>query len=244
MQRESARQTRPDRPLRVVSYNIHACVGRDGRFAPPRILQVLEALDADIIGLQEVEDRRIHGETVTDYLAAGLSMYASPGPTLNRGEDAYGNLLLTRTAPTDIERFDLSVGRREPRGAISARLDVGGHRINAIVTHFGLAMGERKRQLAALLEATSGSKSELNILMADFNEWRPANGLHRRLRKHFEPCRALRTFPAHAPLLALDRIYVAPHGHIERVHVDRSGIVRVASDHLPLVADLALDASS
>lgn len=236
------------RPLRVVTYNVHACVGRDGRFAPARILQVLDALDADIIGLQEVEDRRVHGQTVTEYLADGLGMHACPGPTLRRGEpiggdsqgNAYGNLLLSKLPPKRVEHIDLSIARREPRGAVAARFDVSGRDVTVTVTHFGLSMAERKRQLTALLDATTTNASDVNILMADFNEWRPANGLHRQLRKHYEQCRPLRTFPSQAPLLALDRIYVAPHGHIDRVHVDRGGIVRVASDHLPLVADLSL----
>lgn len=234
--------TDPDtsRLLRAVSYNIHACVGRDGRFAPARIVQVLRDLDADIIALQEVEDRSIRGRSVTDYLADELDMHAEAGPTLNRGDNAYGNLLLSRLPVIDARRHDLSVKDREPRGAIEVTYDAGTTRITALATHLGLAAAERKRQVEKLTASMHRHTKDLRILMADFNEWRPGNRLHRQLSEHYSPSKALRTFPSGAPLLALDRIYVAPHGRIERVHVDRSGVARIASDHLPLVADIRL----
>ena len=42
------------RTLRVATYNIHRCRGLDGRTNPARIAEVIRAIDADVIALQEV----------------------------------------------------------------------------------------------------------------------------------------------------------------------------------------------
>ncbi len=40
-------------PIRVATYNVHACVGRDGRHDPERVARVIGELDADVVALQE-----------------------------------------------------------------------------------------------------------------------------------------------------------------------------------------------
>ena len=44
-------------PITIASYNIHRCIGGDGRFDPARVRRVIEELDADVVALQEVETR-------------------------------------------------------------------------------------------------------------------------------------------------------------------------------------------
>jgi endonuclease/exonuclease/phosphatase family metal-dependent hydrolase len=53
--------------------------------------------------------------------------------------------------------------------------------------------------------------------------------------------RIMATFPAYAPMRALDGIYV--RGDLEMIHLDRSRLAlgRTASDHLPLLAELELE---
>ena len=46
--------------IRVVTYNIHTCVGVDRRYDPARIAAVLREIDADVACLQEVDARRRH----------------------------------------------------------------------------------------------------------------------------------------------------------------------------------------
>ncbi|MDT8264805.1 EEP domain-containing protein, partial [Roseomonas sp. DSM 102946] len=43
--------------LRVASYNVHKCVGRDGRFDPQRIAAVIGEMDADLVAIQEADRR-------------------------------------------------------------------------------------------------------------------------------------------------------------------------------------------
>jgi endonuclease/exonuclease/phosphatase family metal-dependent hydrolase len=135
-----------DRRVRIVSYNVHACIGRDRRFAPERIAGLLQELEADFVALQEVEDRPWGDGTVSDYLAECLDMHPHRGATLYRGDARYGNLLLAREPAVAHRLHDLSVGPREPRGAIEADFLVAGRKLRLFVTHLGLRGGERKRQ--------------------------------------------------------------------------------------------------
>jgi len=53
-----------------------------------------------------------------------------------------------------------------------------------------------------------------------------------------------RTHPAMFPLFALDRIYWDVELQGQEFHVHRSRLARLASDHLPVVARLAVPASA
>ncbi|WP_405242166.1 endonuclease/exonuclease/phosphatase family protein [Lentisalinibacter salinarum] len=228
------------RRVRIVSYNVHACIGRDRRFMPDRIAAVLEELDADFVALQEVEDRPYRGMTVTEYLADRLGMHAHRGATLYRGDAHYGNLLLAREAAVAHRLHDISVGSREPRGAIEADFEAGGRTLKIFVTHLGLRAGERRRQIRRLLPALDRGEADVQVLAGDINEWRPGAAASRLLTRSLGPVPLPRTFPAGAPLFALDRLYVTPRDVVVRVDAVRTRDARQASDHLPLVADLRM----
>jgi len=228
--------------LRIVSYNVHACIGRDGAFAPERTAEVLAHLDADFVALQEVEDRSYRGMPVSAFLAAELGMHAYRGPTLGRNDADYGNLLLAKLAADDVRMHDLSVTRREPRGAIETLHTVGKARVSLTVTHLGLSGAERRRQLTQLLEHLDHLDAELRVLAGDLNEWRPISTVHRQLVHRFGPPPPVRTFPSSRPLLALDRIYVAPREAVKDLRAERSAAARIASDHLPIVCDVQIPA--
>ena len=226
--------------IRIVSYNVHACIGRDQRFAPERIADVLEELNADFVALQEVEDRPYRGMTVTDYLAERLGMHAHRGATLYRGDAHYGNLLLAREPAVEHRLHDLSVGSREPRGAIEADFVTGGGTLRLFVTHLGLRAGERHRQVRRLLGEVERGGADVRVLAGDINEWRPGAAASRLLARRLGPSPGLRTFPAVAPAFALDRLYVSPTDAVAERRAVRTPAARRASDHLPLVSDLTL----
>ena len=235
----------PLRSLRVVSWNVHQCVGLDARYAPERIARVLRELAPDIVGLQEVDTGRPAREALhqLDFLARATDMAAVAGFNLRRETGDYGNALLTRLPVREVRRLDLSIPRREPRGALDVELAApGGGRLRAIVTHFGLNPKERRIQADRLGCAIDGHAAGLpTLLVGDLNEWFP--GATRRLAAladRFEEEFAGRSFPAPAPFLALDRIYVAPQPVSARCRVWRGWPARLASDHLPLVVDLVL----
>lgn len=226
--------------LRVASYNVHAFVGTDGRFAPDRIAAVLRQVDADLVALQEVEDRLYKGMPVSNWLARELGLVAIPGPTLKRGDADYGNLVLSRHDPVAVATHDLSVAGREPRGAIAMDIVIGQHRIRLVATHFGLTNRERRRQLQRLEPVLESEGANLVVLCADLNEWWPWAAVHRQLGAWLERLGSPNTFPSRLPLFALDRIYASPGQATTRLSTVANSATRRASDHLPVVADFDL----
>jgi endonuclease/exonuclease/phosphatase family metal-dependent hydrolase len=223
--------------LRFASYNIHLGIGRDGIFRPERTAAVIDELDADVVALQEVSLGG-PGFDMLDYLRRKCGLNAIAGPTLLSSRGEFGNAILTRLHHGEVQRWDLSVGVFEPRGAIDTRVAHGGHSLRVIATHLGLRPGERRRQIRQLLKIIETDNRFPTVLLGDVNEWflwgRPLRWMHR----HFKRTPAPPTFPAGRPLFALDRIWVEPRSALQRIRVHASATARIASDHLPIVASV------
>jgi endonuclease/exonuclease/phosphatase family metal-dependent hydrolase len=241
---EPARRARVARPLRVASYNIHRCVGRDGRCDPGRVGDVLDELQCDIVGLQEVDNSP--GDSPTsmqlEYLARRTGMNAVAGLRIVRHMGHYGNALLTRHRILRARRHDLSTSPwLEPRGAVDAEIDLGGLTCRALVTHLGLVPGERHAQARTVLALVGETPfDEPLVLLGDINEWLPIGRSLRALHALFGRPPYARSFPAGFPLFALDRIWARPRDSLRTVRAHRSALSRVASDHLPVVGEWSL----
>lgn len=230
--------------LSLASYNIHRCIGSDGIYDPGRIRAVLQELDADVVALQEVEVYR-DDPGLLEYLCQDSGWQAIHGITLSRENGKYGNALLSRLPVEEVYRQDLSVGEREPRGALHAKLQRDQLSLRVIATHFGLRPGERRKQarlIARALDSESRAieKPEVTVLMGDFNEWFLWGNTLRRLQRHFMPAPSPATFPSRFPLFALDRIWLTPGPARTDVKAVKSPLTRTASDHLPLLARVYL----
>lgn len=223
--------------LGLATYNIHSCVGGDGRYDPERILGVLKELDADIIALQEVDSREHRGLELMHWLAQETGLHAIAGPTLLRQTGKYGNALLLRCDPLRVRLIDLTVLRNEPRGAIDVDVNCDGHILQLIATHLGLRPAERREQVQRVLE---GFGTKHCVLMGDLNEWFIWGRPLRWIQAMFGRARHLATFPARCPILALDRIWVRPPHAVMQLRVHSTALARQASDHLPLRAVLEL----
>ncbi len=230
--------------VRAATYNIHRGIGIDGRYDPDRIMRVVEALDADIIAFQEVSDRspltgvidlyrRLHG--VAGYqVVVGISRVVD-------GE-RYGNALLSRFPVVHSATLDITVGDREPRGAIMVELDVGGAPLAVVTAHLGLKRWERRRQFRYLDDLVAAMKAEGTpvIVMGDFNVWPIDIADLRRIGGLIGVRNAPPTFPAPLPVLALDRIWTIPHSILRGVRVASAGQARWASDHRPVVGEVTV----
>lgn len=240
--------------LRVVTYNIHKCRGLDRRTRPARIADVLRELDADLIALQEVLTRQetAHPEDHARFIAAELGLHSAFGHNRMIGGGLYGNVLLSRYPLGTVCNHDISTHGREPRGCL--RVDAhlpGGAVLHIFNVHLGTAFLERRAQARRLLGPGILNRPGLRgprIVLGDFNEW--TRGLATRmLRAHFvapdlrEHLHRSRTYPGLLPFLHLDHIYFDPALRLHRMRLHRTRRSLLASDHLPLVADLSLGVS-
>ncbi len=237
--------------MRVMSWNVHAMTGPDGRCDPDRIARVIDELRPDVAGLQEVAIPGVksEGPDPAQIVGALAGMRSAFGATMyHRLGSAFGNAVLSHHPILSIRNYDLSVPGREPRGCVRADVALDGTHVHFFAAHLGLHWRERRRQAAQLLSADILRDAALAhplVLVGDFNSLSVRSAVPRWLRRQLVDCaRAGRneapTFPAWFPLLRLDHCYVDAAFRVLSVEVVRSPLTRRASDHLPVVVDLEL----
>ena len=223
---------------RIVSYNVHRCVGLDRACRPERIAELVRSLDADVVVLQEIETTR-HAPDQPSQLEAlcAETEYAAIAGGLLPARRGFGNAILTRGIVIGVDRLDLTVARREPRGALAVDIQQGDSQLRVVGTHLGLRPAERLVQMAKLLAwlPTEGSL----LLLGDFNDWRRRGPIVQRLDALFGIVPGVRTFPSWRPIFALDRIWSRPRELVTEIRPVSSRATRIASDHLPIVATLS-----
>ena len=125
---------------------------------------------------------------------------------------------------------------------------VNHHLVHIFNVHLGTALRERKHQATRLIDQDLLRAVDISgprVVLGDFNEW--VHGLVTKTLSaefHLTDLRAhlsrTRMYPAILPLLHLDHIYFDHHLRVEKARFYRTRLSLMASDHLPLVADLAL----
>jgi endonuclease/exonuclease/phosphatase family metal-dependent hydrolase len=238
--------------FRIVTYNVHKCRGIDGRSSAARIVQVLQEINADIVALQEVlciqgrnsEDDQAH------FIARELGFDFRMGENRELLGGLYGNVVLSRFPMLDSHNHDISVSGREERGCLRADVDFGlGVPLHVYNVHLGTSFLERRHQARKLISEAILEDANIpgpRVMLGDFNEW--TRGLATRvLADHFQSAdirlhmRRTRTYPGVLPIMHLDHIYFDETLDLEHAHLHRSRTALVASDHLPIFADLRLN---
>ena len=231
--------------LRLATWNIHSAIGADERMDMQRVVSVIDSIEPDIIGLQEVGWHRSHHSRVDqfEFLREKTDYHVVEGLTRDPLRSQFGNALLTRLPVTGTRWVDLKVLGHPPRGAVAVDLGDGDTRLRVIVTHFGLTPPEREVQAKRLVDAVvpDAAGSPPTVILGDFNMVRESTRASRLLSEHFSTCVAAPTYPSRRPVLPLDRIYLSSHWQVHRSRVVDTDKSRVVSDHLPLVADVAFD---
>lgn len=229
--------------MRIMTYNIRAGRGMDGRLSLSRIAQVIEAESPDIVALQEVDSQRKRTtyEDQAHVLAERLGYHCAfvHARRWTRGE--YGNAILSKFPILDCQRLALPKPARLPveaRCVLQCRL---GHPDGEVLfwnTHLGLLAAERRAQVAAMIQEYLRSHQELPlVLCGDFNA-RPRSKEISGLSLHLQRVLSQRTFPGFLPVVHLDHVFHTKHLRVDRTFVPKTLLARRASDHLPLVVDL------
>jgi endonuclease/exonuclease/phosphatase family metal-dependent hydrolase len=233
--------------LRVATYNIHRCRGLDGRTSPSRIADVIRTIDPDIIALQEVVGASPRSAGHAEELGAQLGMGWVMAPARHLRHALFGNAVLSRLPILHHVQYDLSWKTCEPRCCQRVDIAVGSHTLHLYNVHLGTAYLERRYQASRLVSFVHDRRvGQPKIVLGDFNEWMrglATQMLSQRLnsidlRAHL---RRRRTYPGVFPLLHLDHIYYEGKVEVARLELPRTRLALLASDHLPLVAELTVE---
>lgn len=237
---------------RILTYNVHRCVGNDRRLDVARIADVLATLRPDIVALQELDVRRARTGHVDQAheIAERLDMVCHFHAALKVEEELYGDAILTAYPETLIQVGPLPghprIAALEPRGALWVEVEIDGKKLQVINTHLGLVPREQQVQASHLAGRSWLEHPRFagpRMLLGDFNAG-GASVVYRTLSARLEAARRLSpkrsptaTFPSQLPVLRIDHIFVSPEIRVLDVFAPFDPAWRVASDHLPLVMD-------
>lgn len=224
--------------LRIATYNLQKCVGLDLRRRPDRILQVIEALDAQVVVLQEV-DKRLpprpaalpHG-MIEDH-GWHILPFGAPGGSLGW----HGNAMLAAPTIEVGETGHINLPGLEPRGAIYADLSTSIGEIRVVGLHLGLLRHYRLLQVAAIMRSLRQLTPRSTVLAGDFNEWGSGRDLDA-AAKGVTFIQSPPSFPSPSPVARLDRFALCPELKHVGTGTNRAQPARIASDHLPVWVDL------
>jgi endonuclease/exonuclease/phosphatase family metal-dependent hydrolase len=246
-----------------MTYNIRGCVGADGKCEPSRVADVIRSVEPDVVALQEVDvgQGRSGNLDQAQHLAELTNLSAHFTSARETGGGHYGNAILTHHPYELRAEGILPVRRGEVRAAQWLRLSLPEGYLDVVNTHLSLHFLERLAQARALFSddpalpelgrepapfaALSGTLDRL-ILCGDFNSG-PFSPIYFWLRHRLTDVQraggrsARATWPARCPLLRLDHVWIGRDLRVQRVEVPRNAGTRIASDHLPIVVDLAIE---
>lgn len=239
--------------IRIMTYNVHSCIGMDGKLSPDRIARVIAQYDPDIVALQELDAgrHRTNGIDQAEVIARTLAMDFHFHPAMQLEEEKYGDAVLSHHPIRLIRAAELPrlSGRTflEPRGALWVSVTVDGVEYQLINTHLGLSPRERLLQCEALLGPDWLGHADCRepvILCGDFNAGPKSvvckkfiGALHDAqdvLLNH----RPKSTWFGRYPINRIDHVFVDQRIEVCSVQVPRTALTRTASDHLPLIVDL------
>jgi len=244
--------------LVAMTYNIHSCVGMDKAVNPERVARVVSEASPDVVALQEVDSGipRTHLHDQAGLLGEMLNMQPFFFPIVINGSQKYGLAVLSRFDCLDIRYRLLPVGypglklNFQQRGCIQATLQTPGGPVFFFNTHLSLYRLERRRQIRALMgnDCLQGLPPDAAVVFCGDLNAGPFSPVYRRLSRRLsavqkclkKPARPRATFPVRRPLFRIDHMFVSNNFQVLDVQVPITSGTRLASDHLPIVAELKL----
>jgi len=253
--RETLRTTTGGKTLRVMTYNVHTCVGMDGNLSPERIARVIARYEPDVVALQELDVGRSRTGSVdqAEVIAQHLQMEFHFHPAIHLEEEKYGDAILSRypiklIRAAELPYLDNGIVR-EPRGAIWVEVQVDGIAVQIINTHLGFTAKEQALQTDELLGPKWLAHPDCHepvVLLGDFNSMprsQPCRRITRRLRDvqiELDNHKPRNTWFGRYPVGRIDHVFIGQGLDVLDIDVGTSQLTRVASDHLPLIVDLQI----
>lgn len=230
--------------MRIITYNTRGSLGMDGVRSTPRIAETLRPFSADIVCFQEIYERIPPPlEDQPAKLGALLNRRFTFQRCLDFAFGGYGNGIAAPVVGASFQHI-LPSGK-EQRGALELRVrNVGRlHAATIFCTHWGLEPGERKLQAEALAHLVNAAPRPV-VVCGDFNETPDGEAIRDLLERasliDAGAANNLPTFNAANPTARIDYILHSPDLRAVNFEV----IASAASDHLPVMADLAVSALS
>jgi endonuclease/exonuclease/phosphatase family metal-dependent hydrolase len=226
--------------IRIASYNLQKCVGLDLRRRPDRILNVIADLAAQVVVLQEADKRLAPRMAALPHEMAEaegwqVAEFGQPGGSLGW----HGNAMLLGPGLRVVETQHIELPGLEPRGAVRADLETDLGPLRVVGLHLGLVRRHRLLQVAAIMRALARLAPCPTVLAGDFNDWRGGAALDA-VAQGVEFVSTRPSYPALRPVARLDRLAISPDLVPLQTGVHMTRPARVASDHLPVWADLGL----
>lgn len=220
--------------LTLATFNIRHGKGLDGEVDLRRTASAIKETGASLVALQELDrhKERSGGVDQPRELARLTGMQVSFWPTLRRDEWEYG-IGIACEQPVEASYVELPrLGREEPRGAVVGRLR--GTELSFVATHLSVRRGPRKVQTGTVAELAAELEPPVAIL-GDLNQGRV--GLRPLTKAGFDPGRRIEhTLTTRSTRWQIDFVLVGPPARLVSTHT----VTTDASDHVPLVAEVAL----
>lgn len=216
--------------IRLMSWNVRSL--RDDRAA---LVRVVRAAAPDLLCVQEAP-RHLRWRSRCAALARECGLVLAVG-----GRDA-GAVLIATSLRVTVRESHAVLLRRHPelhqRGLAWAAVSVGGVELTVATTHLDLVAEERAAHAEELLAALRVAPSPV-VLAGDINEG-PGRPAWAALAAGVGPAvETGPTFPARAPRSRIDAVFVDPRLRVLAVDLPSGPEAAAATDHVPLVVDLA-----
>jgi endonuclease/exonuclease/phosphatase family metal-dependent hydrolase len=226
--------------LRLLAYNVHGFRAGVGRVA-----NAVSQLRPDVVLLNEARGRgrlrRFARAMEMELAGHGLGWF---GGVMNA-------VLLRpplRSVGTETVRFSRT-GRLPPRGAVVTHLRRAGFHVTAVAVHLGLSDAERMQHARELTDVVAGMAPPI-LVGGDLNEGPDGKArawiadrlwdAHTAASPGVSIAGTGETFPAREPRARIDYVFVSEGVEVERCWVGTSSEAELASDHLPLFADVVV----
>lgn len=220
--------------VRVMSYNVHNCIGSDGVKSIKRCADIVRDIRPDVVAVQEVDSMTRRNKVyVLGEMAEHAGYHAYYHRTIPYKGGSYGIGVLSKKPALSVDFHRLPC-RKEPRGALVVEFE----KYYIISTHLSLVQADRITSVGIIKDIVSKLNKPV-FIVGDMNA-RPTSKPMMAFKKFSTVLsdEEKPTISAKNPRSCID--YVLGTNGKFRVLRDEVIYGSLASDHLPLYVDVKI----